>query len=458
MMVSPSNSKWRNYSFVSPFISVMFSVYVVIWYLEIGKRYSLLGSMRVEFIVGLFLTVFAVYMCSVSNEPVGDKLGVYIVFYFLLLLIQLPLAYSILISWDVFFNRILKFACMALFITAFVKSPDAMRLFFAMFFLAWLKLGQEAFLGKITGSMIWENQGVMRLHGIQGTLFGHPNSLSANALSTLPFVFYLYPILGRPWKIVFALQCIFAGNIILFTGSRTGYVGFFALLLMIFIRSSHKLRVAGILLLGLMLSFPLVPAEYKERFSSTFYGREKEGNSKAERLELLHDSIGVFLDNPLGVGMGGFRLVRQQEMNKSPMDTHNLYTEILSEIGVFGFIGFAAFLVRMLLNLKYYEDCYRNNVERLREALDRESIALDWRSRAISHLYDLKMMQAVCSSLILYIGIRLIVGLFGHDLYEMYWWLAAGLTMAIGNIYRTADLRTKSILIAQGGQIVVSEN
>ncbi len=74
---------------------------------------------------------------------------------------------------DVFIDRIVKFSCMALFIAAFVRNPLSLRLFMGMSFLSCLKIGQEAFIGKIRGTMVWQNQGVMRLNGPGGTMISH---------------------------------------------------------------------------------------------------------------------------------------------------------------------------------------------------------------------------------------------------------------------------------------------
>jgi hypothetical protein len=55
-------------------------------------------------------------------------------------------------------------------------------------------------------------------------------------------------------------------------------------------------------------------------------------------------------------------------------------------------------------------------------------------------------MQAVCSATFAYIVVRLALGCFGHDLYEVYWWIACGLAIALTNIYAASIPRTAEIL------------
>ena len=49
-------------------------------------------------------------------------------------------------------------------------------------------------------------------------------------------------------------------------------------------------------------------------------------------------------------------------------------------------------------------------------------------------LMNLKILEASALAVYLFIIARLTLGLFGMDLYEIYWWFAGGLTIAIFNI------------------------
>src|SRR5206468_11807311 len=125
----------------------------------------------------------------------------------------------------------------------------------------------EGFLGQLTGSLVWQNQGVMRLHGPTPN-YEHPNSFSGMALGTMPFVFYLFSVCKRPVKGVLVVQGVFAATIVLFTGSRTGYLGFVGFVLCALWKAKRKMRAAAMLLLVCAVALPLIPADYVERFAS----------------------------------------------------------------------------------------------------------------------------------------------------------------------------------------------
>jgi O-antigen ligase len=320
-----------------------------------------------------------------------------------------------------------------------------------VFLLACMKLGQEAFLGKLTGSMVWENQGIMRLNGAPGTMFGHPNSLSGMAVGTLPFLYYLWPIVTRRWRMALLVLLLFAINIIVFTGSRTGYLGTAGLLLFFYARSSVKSRFVVVGLLVLLVGLPFVPEQYSERFMSSFTGQEREGASKQERLEIINDAWEVFKQNPQGVGIYAFLDARSRILGKYPMDTHNLYLQLLADLGIGGALVFGALIIALCSGLLSTERTVNAAVSAAAELAQRAKRA-DLQAAAASHVADLRFMGAVLSATLAYVVARLGLGFFGHDLYEVYWWLAAGILMAIANMVPVACRRTAELRAAVEGQ------
>src|SRR5690606_31919493 len=90
--------------------------------------------------------------------------------------------------------------------------------------LAWFKIASEGFIGWGTGSMLWENQGIQRLHG-STMMFRHPNSYSGFAVGCLSFGFFLISaVKSKLLKFFFLVLLAFSLVIIVTTGSRTGYV------------------------------------------------------------------------------------------------------------------------------------------------------------------------------------------------------------------------------------------
>lgn len=432
----------QDYPYISRLVLYLFCGYVIAWYLQIGERWPLLGSLRFEFIYAALLSVF-VFIYSKSIQLKCPILP-YLFFYLVVLIIQIPLSEDINTSTNIFIDRIIKFSFLGIFIVTFVRSPTDLKYFLGAFFLACMKMGQEGVYGKITGGSMWENQGVMRLHGVT-SLYQHPNSYAGMALGTVPFIFRLWPISGRFIKIAFAILMLFATNIILFSGSRTAYVGVFGLMFFFWITSKAKKRLFLIGLIAFMAGLAVMPGQYFDRLQSIYTLQEKEGASATTRIQILEDAVEVFIQNPFGIGIGAFPAVRQKIFGRM-QDTHNLYLEIATNLGIQGLIIFALLLFKTLKLLHSINRDASEQIELLRKGMLKENDTGELAKRAKDHANDLALISATASSVFLFIMMRLILGLFGMDLYEIYWWFAFGLTIALFNMNMISTAKTNSIL------------
>lgn len=412
----------------------LFGGYVITWYLQVGERIAPLGAMRFEFVYAAFLTVVAI--CFIGQLQLSSPLSAYLVAYAVALLIHVPLSSDFTTSWNVLNNRVVKFAFMGFFIAAFVKSPRGLRFFLAAFLLACMKIGQEGFFGKMTGSMVWENQGILRLHGTT-SLYGHPNSLAGNALGTLPFVIYLFPTSNRFVKVALLVLAIFATTIVLYSGSRTAYVAVIVLLAAVILKSRKRMRILTIVVAICTGAIPFVEEQYKGRFKSIFTQKEAEGQSAEARIQILKDAWQVFRDNPLGVGVAAFPKVRRERFGRT-QDTHNLYFEVATNLGVQGLIVFMLLVHRMLKVLKELTQSFSAQAESLSAVSPCPEID--------QQREDVKLLCATAKAVSVFILIRLALGLFGMDLYEVYWWFATGLTIALWNINKHARDITDNLM------------
>lgn len=427
----------------TPFL-LLFSGYVLYWYLQLGERVAVLGAIRGELIFGALLGIIAVASGIQLRSPLVGWVGAFLA----CLAIQVPFSSDLTTSFTVFVDRVLKFSAMALFIIAFVRGPKGLKYFLAAFFLACLKIGQEGLTGVLTGSMVWQNQGVLRLHG-STSLVSHPNSLSGNALGTLPFIWFLFPHVKWPVRAVLLLQTAFALNIILYTGSRTGWIAFIAFLVLLILKTRPKPGyLIGIVVLVLIL-IPLIPQEYQVRFGSVFTMKEQEGNSAETRLEIVKDAVAIFQQHPFGVGVSAFPAVRTATFGRF-QDTHNLYLEVATNLGIQGLIVFGGLIITLLKVLSRNRNRLREQIAALGpiEQFNRLGAA---ESAARSHLQDLRLFAAACDAVWCFVIIRLVAGVFGHDLYEIYWWFSIGLAVAVFNLMPYTSRRTAELCARLAG-------
>lgn len=458
MVKNPTLSPYPTLSIVQ--IGV-FNLLIFIWWLEVGLRFPVLAAIRFEFLVAVTAIGIALFrlQSAAKTRPrarqpkVEDNSDIIrcIVIFIIVLTISLPLAINFQIAWERFFNRVVKLALIGVLISQFVVSPTTLRVYLFTLLMAFMKIGQEGFLGKITGSMVWENQGVPRLHGTGGTMFGDPNSLSGKTVSTVPWIWYLYPTIQRHWvKILVAVQLVFAINIIIFTGSRTGYMTCIAVAFFIVMFSPHKRgRLILMLIVVAITVVTFLPPEYKERFMSSFTGQEAEGQSSASRKALLADSFQAFLDNPLGVGIACFPTY-QAIGGRNAQDTHNLYTQLLAETGIQGFICFVALLTVVLRKVGRSRRAFMALIAKLEARRAKPPDAN--RELLEAELRDARLLFATSNALIVFVLVRLSLGMFGHDFLEIYWWMAAGMAMSLHNMRLIAERRCEELLAVASEQ------
>lgn len=421
-------------------VFLLFLFYVLYWYLQGSYRFPALGSIRFEFVLGLILSVLAIpsYLNNPTRVPSG--LGVWVGLLFLCMGLMVLFSEVPDVSSNIFVDRVFKFGMLGFFLVAYVTTPDRLCWFVVAFLVACFKMEFEGVLGYLDGSMTWENQGVQRLHGATPN-YDHPNSFAGMALGSVPFIVYLVPLAPKWLRLGLMVQVVCALLVILFTGSRTGYIGFVGGVFAVVLRSNRRGRAILIALLaGGMLAF-VIPQEYAERFASIYTQEDKEGQSIGLRKEILADAFEVFVESPLGIGVGAFPAVRARKFGRS-QDTHNLYLEVATNLGVQGFVVFSGLVFSVLVLLSRIVKSTKQQIAQV-EAKSGQALALS--PEQLRHLVDLRLMNAVANATFIFVVIRLCVGFLGMDLYEIYWWFAAGLGVALWNLDAVARRRTRDL-------------
>lgn len=419
-----------------------FLAFVVARYISINERMGILEAIRAEFLIGVTVLVMCAMMLADRRPTIGKASGLlaFIGLLFVAMVVQLPFAADPETAKRVFNDRVVKFAMLTFMICVMVESPLSLKLFIATFLFSIFYITLESVEGLIGGGLYWQNQGVMRLHGAVAQ-YGHPNSLGGVSMGVLPFTILLFPHV-RKWFL--RLGLIASGSTamvcVVYSGSRTAYMGLMGLVFWLWLQSEKKGKFLVKLLIVGVIAVSLLPDQYIERFES-IGGKEKEGHSKETRKVILEDAIRIFLDNPLGVGVASFPAVRTQRFGRS-QDTHNLYLEVGTNLGVQGLVVFLGLVWIMMSTLHRVEKEFGRQRERLRRVVASKRFPRQAVKACRAHDRDLAFLIAVSQSIGGFIFIRLVLGMFGMDLYEIYWWFGAGVTFVLSGLVERTWNRT----------------
>jgi len=196
---------------------------------------------------------------------------------------------------------------------------------------------------------------------------------------------------------------------VIFTFSRGGMIGLAVVLFLLALKSKRKLL--AILILGIIITIFVanMPDYFRERIEKTKIELEGEKTytSTYRRLLLVKGGWKMFLDKPLtGVGIGNFfwSVREYTPVRIHPGLAHNMYIEVLAELGLIGMFLFMGIIFLTLRDL--------------RRIIKMASFSLKSYAQG------------------LYVGLIafLVSALFLHAQYEKFFWLFIFLTICLKNI------------------------
>ena len=188
-----------------------------------------------------------------------------------------------------------------------------------------------------------------RVQGAVGGLVGNPNDMALHMVIFIPFALYIALRPGPAWKRLVGAGAGFCMmGAVVASGSRGGFLGFAAMLLVVLIVAARQrpgMVMAGVLVV--LCALPLVPGQYWRRVSSINDPTKDDYNSGTARKNLMGEAWDAFVENPItGVGAGQFKDYKPEARLEAWHETHNVWLQVASEIGIFGLAVFGFLMYR----------------------------------------------------------------------------------------------------------------
>ena len=284
-----------------------------------------------------------------------------------------------------------------------------------------LVIGFLAVVAVYVGKSLWEylvhgrhvyRMGFRRLIGIDQT-YNDPNTFAATILYSLPFAWALWQ--SNPSKrlrqslIFFSIMSMVA---IALTGSRSGMVVFIFFLMLLWLKSKRKALGAVGLFILLVIGWFLLPDDIQTRMQTIFDDsiNPQAAQSAQGRIEGFRMGWELFTMRPVtgwGAGNSAAAVVGVLHYGTG-VQLHNLYGQILAELGIMGLIPFLLMLVLLV-----------RNKNRIAKALDINDV-------------NSKFLLLITGASINTMWLLLFNGLFGHNLYRYTWiWISAVMVLAV---------------------------
>ena len=302
-------------------------------------------------------------------------------------------------SWDHAVYHFIKVLILYLMVLLSINNEKDLKIFIWSLILIYMFLAYEPlyyFFMEIGGSQ--QAYGTNYIAEV-GVLSGHVAAAN-NMNQMIPIVFYLFiGIQKKKLKILAGIPLLVFIICLIGTGSRGGVLGFFMFVACVTYFSKNRLKIgaiAAVLVVILFLTTNL--SKTAERINP---------DSAHGRFEGLTHGIGMLTKgNILGVGPGCFLFARGKYFHYT-MEAHNMYGQILGDLGIPGAITFFLFIRQIFINL------------------------IESKKR----LQALSMQKSFLFSLTIALQVSLIVRLFvcmaSHSLYFFYWYIVAPLSFLI---------------------------
>ncbi len=250
--------------------------------------------------------------------------------------------------------------------------------------------------------------GIARMIGVDETL-GDPNSFGASIVFALPIVIAIWKteIGGRFGRLCLLGYVGLSGLCVLLTGSRSSLIGLMVWFMIVIWRTRYRFVAFASFTALAPLAFVALPESLQTRFETIIdqdVGPANARESGEGRIEGFFTGFKLWAANPLsGIGPGAWR-----PATHSKIESHNLYGQLMGELGTLGVVSFLALLICFWSNLRA--------VKRLRQQYP------EWQN---------DLFFTLPAAVGMGVFLLLFMGNFGHNLFRFTWlWYGGFLIIA----------------------------
>ncbi len=376
--------------------------YMVFVYCNVSFYYPVFAQFKAELVfAGIILARILLTPHNIGKLSAGySKINQYMMLFALSIGFSYLFAMNHRVSWDYAVYHFIKTAVLYCMVMMSLDNEKDIKIFAWSFVLMFVYLAYEPTYGFIT-----KTGGSEQMYGTNyvadvGLLSGHV-ALANNMNQMIPIAYFLIFGFKKRYQQLLAAVPLFIFFVSLVgSGSRGGQLGFlfFALALVFFSKKRLKTGLmAGCVVVILYLT--------SNAFVSTL-ARVDMDQTEGRLTGLMHGVNMVKFGNILGVGPGCFALARGQYHGHT-MDAHNLYGQLIGELGIPGTIVWFFLIRQIFLNLANSKRILKNMV--------------------MEKSFYFYLVTGLQVSLI----VRLFISMGSHGLYYFYWYILAAISAAM---------------------------
>jgi len=341
----------------------LFLLFTVIYFMNLPYRIASLAPLHIGMILNALLLLAILF--SVASRPSGPENGLLrsstslllllFVFYMILTIPMSKWPGTVMKKGLLEFLKVGSFYFFTIF---FIDTQQKLERFMFVYLLCiWMICFEPFFAYLGTGYLGYVDYSMggtpfYRLTGLTNKIGGNPNGLAMLSVQAgLIAYFYLHYYKTKAARILLFASFPFLFAVLILTGSRSGFLTAVVAVVLCIFKGKHKiigflLAIAAILFIWTQMG-DMNKVRYESLIEKNVAGRASAEN----RIEHIKKAFNLFLNRPVfGYGIGTFAEVNFNYTGEA-LVSHSLYTGVLVEVGILGFLLFFIYLKSVFKNL-----------------------------------------------------------------------------------------------------------
>lgn len=386
--------------------------YLIIFLMRPAEMFPAINPFRIELLIGIMVVLSVILHQKIKTGKVtlpNDRISLALIGFLVAISLSFFTSYekTVTIETAIRFIKIIVFFYL---IISIINTKKRFITFMITFLLLITFITLDAFINYLSGNFA-HSMNVDRLTG-STSAGGQANSLGATIVFSIPLILATVSYY-KNYFMKFALIClsIFMTTQFVITASRSALLAFIGFLIVGISYSKQKLLNFILVGIFMIIGWYILPQQYQDRYMKFSEVGEDINEVSSGRWEIWLSGIKMIPANPIfGVGAGAFMWACSSGEFGPPrhMQSHNLYIQIISTMGIIGVMSWLFFIVSTFKILR-------------------------WLSQ-LKHCSESYWIILYSKSFIMVYVALLISGMFGHNLYRYTWYMLAGLSVAMSNI------------------------
>jgi hypothetical protein len=378
--------------------------YLMIMMLRPGLYYPILARFRIELLIGL-LVIFFIFATGKYKKIniTEDHITKWMFLLFGIMVLSMIQAMDFSTSWERM-NAFFKILLFIIMIVALTETKQDCEILLLVFCLLTAMIAYESIFNYLTGNLVVSLDTSKRMtyaKANDGMGSGHV-ALANMCNQALSFAWYVGAC-HKNTKVKFfgcILFIVLLSGVVI-SGSKGGFIGLGAFFLCLILFSKNKLKMS-LLVFGAFCTIGIVNPEYLNFMEKVKIIGSTDVSANSRITGLIH-GFQMLLRRPLlGVGPGCYPVARRAWFGWG-LWSHNLYGQIMGDLGLLGVLAFYKFVSYYLKRAFQLKNRYVD----------------DWQ------------VKNICNAIIVGTIVRLFMGMGSHCLYIFFWYLLAGVLIAL---------------------------